>query len=165
MPRKRQPAPEPAKIPGPIQFSVPGLTPPSVNHYKKPIKVRLRDGSTHNSYALTDEAAAFKQAVHVFARNCHSLSPKTAVEKNRIRYGLHARIFLGAGERLDGDNGWKCLADAIKECGLIHSDARVKDWFLQVDGDDRQNPRTEVTAWIVGAGGFTICAGQQSNSL
>lgn len=106
-------------------FSVP-LTPISVNHYK----VRTRRGITF----VTEEARAFKSAIAVFAGG-RSVSAK--------EYVLEVRVYFGKNQKGDGDNLWKCIGDGLTECGVIHSDAAVKRWVLEVDRD-WEFPRTEI---------------------
>ena len=129
----------------PIILEVP-LPVPSVNHYKKPITLRTSDGP-RLSFALTDEAKAFRDAVAIFARG-QTLVPSTPAERNKIRYALTVTVFLGKNERGDGDNNWKCIADSLVKAGVIHSDARVRRWHLEVEDDDRQNPRTLIIASV-----------------
>jgi Holliday junction resolvase RusA-like endonuclease len=50
---------------------------------------------------------------------------------------------MGKGERGDGDNFWKCIADGLVDAGVIHSDAAVSEWHLYVRRD-RDNPRTVI---------------------
>ena len=123
----------------PIIFEVP-FTPPSVNHYKKPVTLRTRNGPV-KSFARTPEANAFRDAVAVFARG-QSLTPATLNERNKIRYCLTCTVFLGEGQRGDGDNFFKVLADSLAYAGVIHSDARIRTWHIDVEDEDRANPRT-----------------------
>lgn len=116
------------------------FTPPSVNHYKKPITLRTSNGP-RLSFALTPEAKAFRDAVAIFARG-QTLVPLTAIEKNKIRYALTVTVFLGKNESGDADNYWKCIADSVVKAGVIHSDARVRKWHIEVEDEDRENPRT-----------------------
>ena len=109
-----------------VSFTVP-LVPPSVNHYKKP---RGRG----YGYYVTEEAKAFKQAVALFAK-------RRKVEAKY--YELEAHIYLGHGQRGDGDNFWKVVADGLVEAGVIRSDAAVTDWILR-KRRDRKAPRTEI---------------------
>lgn len=111
-----------------LKMKIPG-TPPSVNHYK----MRARDGHWY----VTGAAKDFKDDV----ARCSRGKQIRAKE-----YALEVTIYLGTGQRLDGDNGWKVLADALVQCGVIHSDAAVKDWILHIRRD-RAYPRTEVTIW------------------
>lgn len=131
----------------PIIFEIPYLTPPTVNHYKKPVTYRTSQGM-RKGFALTPEAIAFHQAVGIFAGG-RSLTPATKKERDQVRYGLVATVFLGAGETGDGDNFWKCLADGLTKCGVIHSDARVRSWHIEVEDNDRQNPRTLICVSIM----------------
>lgn len=108
-----------------ISFTVP-LVPPSVNHYWK----HTRSGRHY----VTSEGLRFKTALAVFARR-RSIRAK--------RYVLEAVIYLGHGQRGDGDNFWKAIADGLVEAGVIHSDAAVSDWILR-KRRDRTNPRTEI---------------------
>jgi Holliday junction resolvase RusA-like endonuclease len=107
-----------------ITLTIP-LIPPSVNHYK------MRNRRTGHWY-LTKEALAFKAAVAVYARGA-SVTAK--------QYSIDAIVFLGKRQRGDGDNFNKCIGDGLKEAGVIHSDAAVKDWRVRVDRD-WDNPRT-----------------------
>lgn len=122
----------------PIIFEVPGLTPPSVNHYKVPW---WNHRTQRIEYKITAEAIAFMEAVAIFARG-QSLAPKTPAERRKIRYALVVTVFLGKGEHGDGDNYWKCVGDALEDARVIHSDGRVRSWHLEVDDGDRENPRT-----------------------
>lgn len=131
----------------PIIIEIPYLTPPTVNHYKKPVTYRTSNGM-RKGFALTPEAIAFHAAVALFARG-QTLTPPTRKERDQVRYALAATVYLGAGERGDGDNFWKCLADGLKNAGVIHSDARVRSWHIDVEDGDRENPHTVVCAWII----------------
>jgi Holliday junction resolvase RusA-like endonuclease len=122
------------------------FTPPSVNHYKKPITLRTSNGP-RLSFALTDEARAFRDAVAIFARG-QTLVPLTATERTKIRYALTVTVFLGKNESGDADNYWKCIADSLVKAGVIHSDARVRRWHIEVEDEDRQNPRTLICASV-----------------
>lgn len=128
-----------------IMLEIP-LCGPSVNHYKKPITMRTSSGP-RLSFALTPEAKAFRDAVAIIARG-RTLSPSTTAERNRIRYALTVTIFLGGRDRGDGDNYWKCIADSLVYTGVIHSDARVRKWHLEVEDEDRENPRTLIIASV-----------------
>lgn len=119
------------------------LVPPTVNHYKKPAwRPKWRGGPVVQTMVLTKEAIAFKAAVAVFARG-ETVAPATESARRKVWYELQAIVYLGKGQRGDGDNFWKCLADGLKDAGVIHSDARVKHWHIEVDRD-RENPRTVV---------------------
>lgn len=115
-----------------LTFTVPGLTPPSVNHYVK----HTRSGRHY----VTKEAKAFKEAVVLFARG------KAVIAE---RFGLEVWIYLGHGKRGDGDNFFKVLADSLVQAGVIHSDAAVDDWILH-KRRDRTNARTEIRVWGIG---------------
>lgn len=126
-----------------IVIEVP-LTPPSVNHYKKPIVLKTSNGLVR-SYALTPEAIAFREAVAIFARG-RSLSPATDYARSKVRYSVACTVFLGEKQRGDGDNFGKCVLDSLQHAGVIHSDARVRTWHVEVDDEDRKNPRTLICA-------------------
>ena len=128
----------------PVEFTVP-LVPPSVNHYKVPVTYRVRGGGTRQGFAVTPEGIAFKAAVAVFARG-GSVAFRTPAERRTGRYSLDVRVFLGPNQRGDGDNFWKCIGDGLVEAGVIHSDARVRVWHIEVCDEDRENPRTEILA-------------------
>ncbi len=107
-------------------FTIP-LVPPSVNHYVKHTRL--------GRHYVTREGLEFKKAVAIFARG------QVVTAK---RYELEAVIYLGHGQRGDGDNFWKVIADGLVEARVIHSDAAVEDWILRKRRDPK-NPRTEVT--------------------
>lgn len=123
------------------------FTPPSVNHYKKPITLRTSNGP-RLSFALTPEAKAYRDAVAIIARG-QTLIPDTSRERLKIRYGLTVTVFLGKNESGDADNYWKCIADSLVKAGVIHSDARVRKWHIEVEDDDRENPRTLICVSVV----------------
>jgi Holliday junction resolvase RusA-like endonuclease len=125
-----------------LSFVVP-LVPVSVNHYKKPVVFRKR-GLIFRSYALTDEAQAFKRAVAVFAQG-QTLIPDDPKEQKKAKYELWARIYLGPRGRMDGDNGNKQIGDGLQDAGVILNDNAIKRWHVEKFGDDRTNPRTEIT--------------------
>jgi len=133
----------------PIRIEIPGLTPPSVNHYKVPVMVRTRQGRV-KSFAITPEARAFQDAVAVFAGG-RSLTPETKKERDKVVYCVEAMIVLGAKDRLDIDNGMKVLLDGLQKAGVIHSDARVGEMHVKMVWDQRDNPRTEIEVSIVEA--------------
>ena len=122
-----------------VTFEVP-ICPPSVNHYKKPVILRTSNGPIR-SFARTPEADAFIQAIAIFARG-RSIAPETSYARQRVRYALTCTVFLGEGQRGDGDNFFKCIADGLARAGVIHSDARVRTWHIDVEDEDRKNPRT-----------------------
>jgi hypothetical protein len=130
-----------------VRFTIPEV-PPSVNHYKKPIYL---PGGVR-SFARTEEAEAFRELTMIYRRGQTLLPPEWAIwdSKQRrkwsegVRYMLYARVVLGASQRGDGDNFWKCIGDSLVAAGVIHSDARVRRWTLDVDDEDRGNPRTEI---------------------
>lgn len=118
-------------------------TPPSVNHYKEPSSKRLRDGSRVKTFKLSPEARAYYDGVAILARG-RSITPETKKERDEVRYALYVTVYLGTGQRGDGDNFFKCIADSLQKAGVIHSDARVRRWHLDVEDCDRENPRTEI---------------------
>ena len=130
-----------------VKFTVP-LVPPSVNHYKMPVIVRKAGGHTIRSFAVTPEGRAYKAAVQIYARG-QTIAPRSTTERTKVRYALRVTVYLGKGQRGDGDNFWKCVADGLVDAGVIHSDARVRDWHMSVRDDDRENPRTEIQAEVI----------------
>ena len=139
MTKSTYPAPE--KI---ITFTVPYLTPPSTNHYTKPIMYTGKDGFPHRGKKRTKEANAYRDAVAIFARG-RTVAPSTDSERRRVRYRIVVRVVLGFNQRLDGDNALKVAIDSLKHCGVIHSDAYSEDSRALIVKNDRQNPRTEFT--------------------
>ena len=125
-----------------VTFTVPHLTPPSVNHYKKPTKYIGKDGNLHNGYKLTGEAKAYKDAVAIFARG-RTVAPLTNSERRKVKYRVEVHVYLGPRQRLDADNCGKLLCDALENAGVIHSDAFVEDFRVRPHKDERDNPRTE----------------------
>lgn len=125
------------------------FTPPSVNHYKEPIKIRRRDGTTVTSFALTAEAKAFRDTIAVFARG-ETLVPRERKEWKNVRYAITATVFLGKRQRGDGDNFWKCIADSLVNARVIHSDARVRRWQIEIEDGYRDSPRTLICVSLCG---------------
>jgi Holliday junction resolvase RusA-like endonuclease len=120
------------------------LVPPSVNHYKDTQILRSRKSGKHFlKWTVTPEAEIFKLEVRK-AAGMLSVAPATLREQRKTTYRLRAVIYLGEGQRGDGDNFWKVIGDSLTFAGVIHSDAAVKDWHLYVRRD-RENPRTEIT--------------------
>lgn len=125
-----------------VAFTVPHLTPPSVNHYKTPTMYTGKDGLAHHGFKLTPEAKAFKDAVAIFARG-RSVAPLTNGERDKVRYSVRINVVLGPQMRLDCDNSAKVGLDALQDAGVIHSDAKVIECILTIDRKHRSNPRTE----------------------
>lgn len=129
-----------------MTFTVPHLTPPSVNHYKNQCIYTGKDGYLHRGYKRGAEANAFYDAVAIFARG-RTVAPPTDAERRKVRYGVRIDIYLPHRARLDFDNGLKCGCDALVNAGVIHSDAKVDGGHSNciIHRDDRDNPRTEYT--------------------
>ena len=125
-----------------VAFTVPHLTPPSGNHYKKPTIYTGKDGYAHRGFKVTPEAKAFKDAVAIFARG-RTVAPATKKERDQVRYRIGVHVVLGPKARLDCDNSAKVAVDALQAAGVIHSDAKVIECSLTIDRNCRQNPRTE----------------------
>src|SRR5437870_5080493 len=102
------------------------LVPPSVNHYVK----HARRGIHY----VTKEAKAFKAAVGIIAQG-RFVKAK--------RYSIAIELHLAKGQRLDADNGNKCILDGLTEAGVIHSDSAVTTISVQKFRDP-SNPRTEI---------------------
>jgi Holliday junction resolvase RusA-like endonuclease len=134
-----------------VSFTVPYLTPPSVNHYKEPCRYRDKaTGEMRKGQRLTPEAKAYKDAVCMFARG-DTLIPEgaTKYQLSKVRYEAEITIFLGPRARLDADNGNKVVLDALEKAGVIHSDARVRACKANIVDDQRDNPRTHIRIWRV----------------
>lgn len=113
-----------------------------MNHYKVPKIVRR--GRFHSLiWEECPESVIFKLTVRNLARGA-SVAPVHLREQRKASYTLRAIVYLGAGERGDGDNFWKVIGDSLTFAGIIHSDAAVKDWHMYVRRD-RENPRTVIT--------------------
>lgn len=121
-----------------IAFTVPYLVPPSGNHYKEPVRYIGRNGYLRMGFKITAEARAYYDAVAIFARGRTVAEPKA-------RYSVRIDVYLGPRQRGDFDNFWKCGADALVKCGVIHSDAAIdgEESKCVVHRDERGNPRTE----------------------
>jgi Endodeoxyribonuclease RusA len=134
-----------------ITFTVPHLTPPSVNHYKYPCRFRNKNtGLIRLGMKLTAEAKAYTAAVCMFSKGDTLVPPgltKDALRK--LLYGCSVKIFLGPGVRLDADNGGKLVLDSLQKARVIHSDAFVQEFKAEVIKDQRDNPRTEITVWRI----------------
>jgi Holliday junction resolvase RusA-like endonuclease len=129
-----------------ISFTVPYLTPPSANHYKRPCKYTGKDGFRHLGFKLTKEAKAYFDAVAIFARG-RTVAPATDSERRKVRYGVTVIVYLGHKQRLDSDNALKVAIDALQHAGVIHSDAFVEESKAVVVKSERDNPHTD---FIVG---------------
>jgi Holliday junction resolvase RusA-like endonuclease len=123
-----------------VAFTLP-LTPPSVNHYKRPTMYTGRDGNVHRGYKLTGEARAFKDAVAIFARG-RTVAPASDRDRRKVKYKVEAHVYLGPRQRLDADNCGKLLCDALEDAGVIHSDAFVADFRVFPHKDRRYDPGT-----------------------
>jgi Holliday junction resolvase RusA-like endonuclease len=124
------------------------LVPPSVNHYKDTqIRKNRKTGRHFLAWEVCPEATIFKLEVRKEAQG-RTLAPARLAEQRKTVYRLRAVVYLGAGQRGDGDNFWKVIGDSLTFAGVIHSDAAVKDWHLYVRRD-RERPRTEITAWLI----------------
>jgi Holliday junction resolvase RusA-like endonuclease len=123
-----------------VTFTVPYLTPPSGNHYKKPCVYRDRNGYPRHGYKLTPEAQAYKDAVALFARG-RTVAPPDA-KKKKTAYDVHILVVLGPGQRGDEDNFLKCGLDALVWAGVIHSDA-FAHCVCDVIRHDRSKPHTD----------------------
>ena len=129
-----------------IVFTVPHLTPVTVNHIYKTCYYNGRDGVAHRGKKLTPEAKAFCDAVAIFARG-RSVAPLTNNERKKVRYAVRIDVYLGPNARGDFDNFWKNGLDALVYCGVIHSDACVdgEESRCVVHKDERHDPRTMYT--------------------
>lgn len=127
-----------------IAFTVPYLIPPTANHYKEPIQYIGRNGYKRLGFMVTPQAKAYFDAVAIFARG-RTVTPNEQRARKKVRYAVRIDVYLGPRQRGDFDNFWKCGADALVRCGVIHSDAAVDGEHSKcvVHRDERTNPRTE----------------------
>jgi len=112
-----------------VRITVP-LIPPSVNHYVK----HTRAGWHY----VSADAKSWKAAVAFASRGYTVAFPYPS------GYVIEATVHLGKGGKGDVDNFAKCILDALKDAGVIHSDSAVTDLTLR-KRRDRENPRTEIT--------------------
>lgn len=125
-----------------LSFTVPHLTPPSGNHYKKPGLKRGRNGEIHLTYRLTKESKAFYEAVAILAQG-QSVDPETPEARKRTLYYVQIDIWLGRRQRAaDKDNVQKCGLDALQYARVIHNDNAVESCRVNFHDDDREHPRT-----------------------
>lgn len=124
-----------------VSFTVPYLTPPSVNHYKESCYYKGRDGLSHKGFKRGDQANAFRDAVAIFAQG-RTVAPESAKERKKTRYTVEITIVLGANSRLDADNGMKVALDALQAARVIHNDAYVSEVKAIILKNDRGNPKT-----------------------
>lgn len=127
-----------------VSFTVPYLTPPSVNHHTRPCKYVGKDGHLHTGKKLTKEAKAYYDAVAIFSRS-RTVAPESDADRRKAVYAVTVHVYLGANQRLDADNGGKCAVDGLVRAGVIHSDAFIRPFTIYPHKDDRDNPRTEYT--------------------
>jgi hypothetical protein len=125
-----------------VTFTVPYLTPPSGNHYKKPCVYRDRNGYPRRGFKITPEAQAYYDAVVIFAQG-RTVVPLDA-RKKKPSYDIHMTVVLGPRQKGDEDNFFKCGIDSLVRAGVIHTDAYAH-CVCDVIRNDRTNPRTEYT--------------------
>lgn len=123
-----------------VEMTIP-FTPPSVNHYW------LKRRGTNSRY-VSKEGIAFKQAILLMAKG-RTIAPQTKQGQLKVRYALWVRVVLGVKERGDADNFLKPIGDGLVNAGVIHSDARIKVLHIEMDDEDRQNPRTEICVQVI----------------
>jgi Holliday junction resolvase RusA-like endonuclease len=124
-----------------LSFTVPYLTPPSVNHLKEPCRFTDRDGHYRLGFKLTKAVKAYYDAVAIFAQGL-SLDPETDAARKRTLYLVEMHVYLGHKQRIDADNCGKAGLDALQYARVIHSDAAVETCTITVHKDERENPRT-----------------------
>jgi Holliday junction resolvase RusA-like endonuclease len=126
-----------------IEFVVPGLIPPTGNMY---VRHAVINGQLR-SYQ-TKEAKAFKAIVAAYAQR-RTISPIAKKDQAKVKYRVIITVVLGKKQRQDADNGLKVGIDSLKECGVIHSDARVAEAIGRVIWNDRERPRTIFFAEVI----------------
>lgn len=120
-----------------VEFEIPGLTPPSVNHYLNKRIWARRDGTPYIAVLQSPKAKAFKWAVAMYARG------QSVAGDRKSRYRVSIDIYLGPRQRGDADNFAKVCLDGLQACGCIHSDANVVTCNITVHKHERHNPRTK----------------------
>jgi Holliday junction resolvase RusA-like endonuclease len=101
------------------------LKPPSVNHYWEGQGKFTR---------VSPEGRAFKDAIAILLRGDSLCQDKSAAELRKLKYCVEVWVFLGAGQKGDGDNMWKGILDGLVAAGAIHSDTgtAVQDQYMHV---------------------------------
>ena len=128
-----------------IQFTVP-MCPPSVNDYVR----HFRSGR----HVKTKEARTWEQEAALAIRE--QLDGLHVVGK---RFFVVLDIWLGAGMRLDVDNGNKCALDAIAANGLLRnkkgermSDSHIKRLTVNIHDSEKDRaigPRTDIEIGVL----------------
>lgn len=123
-----------------VEFEIPGLIPPSVNHYLNKRIWARRDGTPYIAAMKSPQAKAFMWAVAMYARG-----QSVALASPKTRYLVWVDVYLGPKQRGDADNFAKVCLDGLQAAGVIHSDANVHTCTVTVHKDQRHNPRTVFT--------------------
>ena len=126
-----------------LKLTIPGI-PPSGNHYIKHgvIRGQLR------SYK-TAEARKFAATVAAIVAG-RTIAPESPKERKKVAYRIIVEVILGKKQRQDADNGLKVTIDSLKDCKVIHSDARVQEAIGRVDWKQRPaQGRTEIFAEVI----------------
>jgi Holliday junction resolvase RusA-like endonuclease len=111
-----------------------------VNHIYEPIIYTGKDGWAHRGRKISKEAKAFYEAVAMFARR-RTVAPATDAERRKVKYAVRVDVWYGPKQRGDADNQGKALLDSLVKCGVIHSDANVVRFDIEVYRDERNDPR------------------------
>jgi Holliday junction resolvase RusA-like endonuclease len=108
------------------------VVPPSAN--------RTVRHTRRGQHYVPSNVKAFDQAVRLFARG-HTFTTL------KVPLKVTAKVYLAKGQRGDADNFQKPLLDALVKCGVIDTDARVRQCTIRKERDPRE-PRTEITVEI-----------------
>jgi Holliday junction resolvase RusA-like endonuclease len=115
-----------------VCFVVP-MIPDSVNTYTRHAKGR---------HFKSDRARAFEHTMPLFVRGAHVVG---------TRFSVSLRFVLGPKQHPDIDNLAKQVLDSLADCGVFRSaagkflsDNSVKRLTMEIDDEDRKNPRTEI---------------------
>ena len=130
-----------------IVFTVP-LRVPSVNHLWETTMYTGKDGYGHRGRKLSKEAKAFYEAVGLFAQH-RTVAPATDAERRKCQYKVKVEVWYGPKQRGDADNQGKALLDSLVKCGMIHSDANVTTFNINVHKDERDDPRNPRVQFLV----------------
>ena len=128
-----------------VSLTIP-MTPPSVNHYV----THYRNGA----HVKTDRAKTWEAEFALAVRE--QVRGRYVTAK---RFLVHVEIYLGPKERLDVDNGNKCVLDCVAHNGLmrnksgrLQSDSHVKSLLVNIydsQKDRKEGPRTIVTVTVL----------------
>jgi len=117
-----------------IEITVPGI-PPSVNHYKVPVRRGLKI-----AYKVTYQAQKFKRDIAIMLGGRFVDADAFEVE---------VLIYLGPRQKGDADNFLKVIMDGLADAGAFRTAGERRTDYAVSDAisrrrNDRMNPRTVI---------------------